>query len=277
MSPFDLTGGPFLQLYAVLFALAFIAGLIIPGWLRPEGNRPRAVGVDELAWLAGGRTRFADALVARLLSRRALSITGGNRFAPERGVAAENAAERSVLALTPAAPWGTIERTLRPHGEAIQERLVASGLLMDGGTTLQMRFWQTLPYLLLIGFGAIKLDVGLARGKPIGFLAIFLTVTAIFALVRFLAVDRKTHGGREALAEARSEADRLRRAPATDETDMAVALFGTAVLAGSSWAPFHQMRSASSSGDGGASSGSDGGGGCGGGGGGGGCGGCGGS
>ncbi|MEZ0241901.1 MAG: TIGR04222 domain-containing membrane protein [Sphingomonas sp.] len=277
MSPFDLTGGPFLQLYGILFGLTLIAGWIIPRWLRPEGNRPRSVSVDELAWLAGGRTRFADALIARLLSRRALSITGGNRFAPDRSQTGETTAERSVLALTPAAPWKMIERTLRPHGEAVQERLIASGLLMDGGTVWQMRFWQTLPYLLLFGFGAIKLDVGLARDKPVGFLTIALLVTAILALVRFLAVDRKTRGGLEALNDARSQSDRMRRAPATDETDMAVALFGTAVLAGSSWSSFHTMRSANASGDSGTSGSSSDGGGCGGGGGGGGCGGCGGS
>jgi uncharacterized protein (TIGR04222 family) len=272
MSPFDLTGGPFLQLYLVLFALTDIAGFIIPRWLRPEGGTPRSVSVDELAFLAGGRPRFAEALVARLLSRGALSITGGNRFAPERE-AGGTAAERSVLALTPAAPFNLIERTLRPHGEAVEARLIGSGLLMDGGTLWQMRFWQTLPYLLLFGFGAIKLDVGLSRDKPVGFLTALLIATAIFALIRFIAVDRKTRGGREALADARTRSDRLRRAPETGETDMAVALFGTAVLAGSSWAPFHQMRSASSSGDSGSSSSSSDGG-CGGGGG---CGGCGGS
>ena len=277
MSPFDLTGGSFLQLYGILFLLTLAAGSIIPRWLRPEGNSPRSVSVDELAFLAGGRTRFADALIARLLSRRALSITGGNRFAPDRREAGETPAERSVLALTPAAPWNVIEGTLRPHARSVEERLIASGLLMDGGTVLQMRFWQTLPYFLLIGFGAIKLDVGLARDKPVGYLAAALIVTAVLALIRFLTVDRKTHGGRETLLAARDQSSRLRRAPATDETDMAVALFGTAVLAGSSWSSFHTMRSANSSGDGGSSSSSDSGGCGGGGGGGGGCGGCGGS
>ena len=276
MSPFDLTGGPFLQLYGILFAFTVIAGFIIPRWLRPEGNRPRAVSVDELAWLAGGRPRFAEALVSRLLTRQALSITN-NKFTADRRDAGESTAERSVLALSPPTGWGTIENTLRIHAGAIEERLVGSGLLMDGGTVWQMRFWQTLPYLLLFGFGGIKLDVGLSRDKPIGFLAMLLIVTVIFALIRFIAVDRKTRGGREALAEAVSRSDRLRRAPATDETDMAVALFGTVVLAGSNWSGFHTMRSASSGSDSGSSSGGDGGSsGCGGGGGGG-CGGCGGS
>jgi uncharacterized protein (TIGR04222 family) len=144
---------------------------------------------------------------------------------------------------------------------------------MDRGTVWQMRFWQTTPYLLLIVFGAIKVDVGLSRDKPVGFLTLLLILTAILALVRFLAVDRRTRGGIEVLADARARSDRLRRAPTPTETGMAVALFGTMVLAGSDMDGFHTMRSASSGGDGGSSSSDGGGGGCGGGG----CGGCGGS
>src|SRR3982751_4138238 len=111
MSPFDLTGGPFLQLYAILFALAFAAGLIIPRWLRPEGSTPRSTSVDELAYLAGGRARFADALVSRLLARRALSMTGKDKFTADAREAGESGAERSVLALSPPTRWSTIERT----------------------------------------------------------------------------------------------------------------------------------------------------------------------
>ncbi|MDK2769515.1 MAG: TIGR04222 domain-containing membrane protein [Sphingomonas sp.] len=79
--------------------------------------------------------------------------------------------------------------------------------------------------------------------------------------------------GTEALSTARKNADRIRRAPQTGETAMAVALFGTAVLAGSEFDAFHKLRAASGDGGGsGGDSGSDGGGsGCGGGG----CGGCG--
>jgi uncharacterized protein (TIGR04222 family) len=274
MSPFDLTGGPFLTLYAVMFALALVAGLIIPRWLRPEGGSAHGLDADRFAYLAGGRDRFGEALTARLLATRALSLARG-KFHTEARDAGRTSAERSVVTLPSPFSWGAVSRTLRPHAATVESRLVADGLLIDGGTTLQMRFWQTLPYLLLLGFGAIKLDVGIARDRPVGFLTIFLIVTAIFALVRFLAVDRRTRAAVEALSNARRTSERLRRAPTVNETDMAVALFGTTVLVGSGWSDFHQMRSSSSSGDSGSSSSSDGGSGCGGGGGG--CGGCGGS
>jgi uncharacterized protein (TIGR04222 family) len=273
MSPFDLTGGPFLALYGALFAIALVAGFAIPRWLRPEGGSPHGLDTDQLAYLAGGRQRFGEALVSRLLASGSLSLVG-SKF-DINGSGGRTAAERSVLALASPASWGAVERAAGRHAGAIEERLVSNGLLMDRGTGLQMRFWQTLPYLLLIGFGLIKWDIGVARDRPVGFLTMFLIATAVFALIRFLALDRRTRVAVEALANARSSSARLKRAATPGEMDLAVALFGTTVLVGSGWAGFHQLRSASSSGDGGSSGSSDGGSGCGGGGGG--CGGCGGS
>ena len=152
---------------------------------------------------------------------------------------------------------------------------MTDGLLMDGWTALQLRFWQTTPYLLLFAFGWTKVQIGEARGKPVGFLIALLVITVVFALLRFAVLDRRTRAGKEVIEEARERSERLRRAPAEGETGLAVALFGTAVLAGSAWGDFHRMRAAS--GDGGSGGGGDGGSGCGGGGcGGGGCGGCGG-
>lgn len=273
MSPFDMTGGPFLQLYFILFILTVVAGIAIPRWLRSEGRSPRTVSVDELAFLAGGRARFADALVSRLLARRALSMVGRDKFQADARETGQDAAERSVLALSSPTRWSAIEHVLQRHADPVEERLVSADLLIDRAAAWQMRFWQTLPYLLLLGFGTIKWEVGISRDRPVGFLTLFLIATAIFALIRFIIVDRRTRGGVETLAKARRRSERLRRAPTPMETDMGVALFGTGVLAGSSWADFHVMRS-SSSGDGGSSGAGDGG--CGGGdGGGGGCGGCG--
>lgn len=272
MSPFDLTGGPFLQLYAGLLVVTIIAGFLIPRWLRPEGRTPRRIDTDELAYLAGGGMRFAETVTARLLSTRQLAMNDKSKFTPG-ALGSGTPVERSVLALPAESSWGKVAAAAGKHAGAVRARLIDSDLLINGGEALQLRFFQTLPYLLLLGFGYTKLLIGESRGKPVGFLTAFLIVTAILALIRFLVLDRKTRAGREALADARSRSERLRRAPAGGEADLGVALFGTAVLVGSDWGGFHTMRQASTSGDGG-SSGGDGGGG-GGGCGGGGCGGCG--
>jgi uncharacterized protein (TIGR04222 family) len=273
MSPFDLTGGPFLQLYGGLLIVTIIAGFTIPRWLRPEGSTPRRIDTDDLAYLAGGGMRFAETVTSRLLATDRLAIAGKGKFAPRQFVGG-TPVERSVLALPNGASWGRVAVAIGKHAGGTRERLIDGGLLMGWGEALQMRFFQTLPYFLLLGFGYTKLLIGESRGRPVGFLTMFLVVTAIFALIRFAALDRKTRAGSEALAEARERSERLRRAPASGETDLGVALFGTAVLVGSDWGDFHRMRTESSGSDG-SSSGGDGGGGGGCGGGGGGCGGCG--
>lgn len=272
LGPFDMTGGPFLTLYAVLLVFTIIAGFVIPRWLRPEGSHRRVTDPGELAWLAGGPTRFADAIVARLLSVGALDMVGKDGFRIVSRDAGRSAAEHGVLALPQPMRWSEVEKTLKAYAEPVARDLASRGLLMDPATTLQMRIWQTSPYVLLLMFGATKWLIGDARDRPVGILTAFLIFTAIFAFIRFFAVDRRTRAGQEALDHMVVQSERLKRAPTNSEVDLAVALFGTTVLAGSGWAGFHTMRSASSSDGGGSSSSSDGGSGCGGGG----CGGCGG-
>lgn len=273
LGPFDLTGGPFLLLYGALLVFTIVVGIAIPRWLRPEGRAPRNPDIDHLAFLAGGTSRLAEAVTTRLLATRQLVMDEKKFLAGELGGA--TAAERSVLALPQPASWEAVAGAIGRHADPIRERLVTDGLLMDGWTALQLRFWQTTPYLLLFAFGWTKVQIGEARGKPVGFLIALLVITVVFALLRFAVLDRRTRAGKEVIEEARERSERLRRAPAEGETGLAVALFGTAVLAGSAWGDFHRMRAAS--GDGGSGGGGDGGSGCGGGGcGGGGCGGCGG-
>ncbi len=274
LGPFDWTGGPFLTLYGVLLVIVIILGFVIPARLRPDGRDQRVRDPDLLAYLAGGRTRFADSIVARLLAGRALAMNGKDKF----DILSRNDArpvEAGVLALSPPLDWSRIERTLRPGAEAIGQRLEQMGLMLDRRERANLRYWALLPYLTLLMFGATKWLIGDARDRPVGFLTILLIVTAILALIRAFTIPKLTVAGADALTEARSKADRIRRAPLPEEMGMAVALFGTGVLVGSELNGFHQMRaSGSDSGSGGGDSGSGGGdgGGCGGGG----CGGCGG-
>jgi uncharacterized protein (TIGR04222 family) len=273
LGPFDLTGGPFLILYIALLAAALVAGFVIPARLRPPGRAQSVTDPDMLAVLTGGKNRFVEAVTARLLARGALGFAGKDSFTAITGARGETAAELRVLALSAPIKFSTIMLQLADYADPVARKLAGTGLYMTDEEAARVRWWQTLPYVLLIGFGTIKLMVGEARGKPVGFLIGLLVLTAICAAFRWFTLDRRTQAGHDAVAEATRSNDRLKRAPTTGEVGTAVALFGTGVLAGSAWQDFHRMRSA---GDGGSSSSdsgsSDGGGsGCGGGG----CGGCG--
>ena len=253
LGPFDLTAGPFLQLYMILFATTMVAGFVIPRWLRPDGRSARMTDTRQLAYLAGGATRFADVVVTRLLAARALVLIGKKSFHVAARSGGDTPAERSVLAIPGEVHWSVIEMALKPYAQPVRRKLITAGLMMDDGLTLQMRFWQTSPYLLLLVFGSIKLLIGVERNRAVGYLTLLMILTAVFAMIRWVVVDRRTRGGHAVLSRARNDAERLRRAPTANETDHAVALFGTSVLIGSGLGDFHALRTASSSDGGGGS------------------------
>uniref|UniRef100_UPI00333F7335 TIGR04222 domain-containing membrane protein n=1 Tax=Sphingomonas sp. TaxID=28214 RepID=UPI00333F7335 len=189
------------------------------------------------------------------------------------GAGGQSAAERAILSLSSPTTFAQLQRVATRAAPATEEALRRAGALIENGAAWQLRLLQTAPYLLLLAFGAIKWDVGVMRDRPVGYLSGLLILTAVLALVRFAVVDRRTRSGLAALPTARESSDRLRRAPLSTETGLAVALFGTMVLSGSAWGEYHRLRASSGGdaavgGDSGSSidsgGGGDGGGGCGG-------------
>ena len=248
LGPFDLTGGPFLALYLFLLVVTVVAGFVIPRRLRPEGRIRRVTDIDQLAYLAGGRARFWDAVAARLLATHALAMIGRDSFSVDARMPNASPAERAVLALPSPARWAEIELALRNYTAPLEQKMINSGLLVTNEERANLRFWATLPYAMLIVFGATKWIIGDMRDRPIGFLSALLAVTALFAIVRWFKVDRRTEAGLDVVADIRDRSDRLRRAPTNAEIGLAVALFGTTVLVGSGFAEFHTLRRASSGG-----------------------------
>lgn len=209
---FDLTGGSFLMVYAGLLAITIVAGFAIPRWLRPEGRRVQPGDPDEIAYLAGGAPRYVDTVVAQLLAKGKIAVEGRSRARIISPPVLASGPERSILALSSPAPWAKVMKAASEHARSIEDRLVRADLLIDRGTTIQLRCWQTAPYLALLLLGAVKWDIGSGRGHPVGYLTALMVITAVLALIRFASVDRRTRGGMEALAGIRSNADRLRRA-----------------------------------------------------------------
>ena len=261
--------GQFLALYGTLLVIAIYLGFAIPRHLRTLGRQPATLGDDQAAYLSGGPSRFFELVIARLMASGAASM------APDRKIAINNTSgrrgpnENRILALASPIGWDAVEKALRPGADMLRDRLVAEQLLMDPDRVAIIRIFQTMPYIVLIALGVSRWRYGNALDHPTGFLTGLLILTAFLAVTRLLTGEWRTSGGIAAIEAAQESAQRLRRAPMVGEFPLAVALFGTVVLASSSWNEFHQMRTDSSS--------SNDGGGCGGGGGGcGGCGGCGG-
>ena len=268
LGPYDLTAGPFLTLYLILLAAAALLSLIIPALLRPSGRRQAVTDSDQLAWMAGGSARVAESALTRLMTARTVEQGLGDQFRIERGATFTNHVEAGIVQLSSPTSWRTILQVAENAGIAIEQRLTAMGMLISPAQMARIRQWQTMPFWLLIAFGIPKLFVGVERERPIGYLTTLLFITFVLAAVRFANVDRRTDAAVEAVKAARSNHQRLKIAPTPPEMGLAVALFGTSVLAGSYYESLHKLRQ--SSGDGGSSSsdsggdGDSGGGGCGG-------------
>ncbi len=268
-NPFDWRAAEFLMLYGGLLALAIIAGFAIVAYLRPEGRGAAVSKDDEFALLAGGRDRLGETVLARMITAGQARIqTTSIHLSPM--AAAASGLDREILALPSPASWSAARKVIGEGAERIERDLVVRGLLMERREMRELGLYAALPLMILFGFGLIRRQLGVAREHPVGYLTALLVATAVFALIRVFAVDRRTKSGIAAVSDAKARSTRLKQAPTQDETGTAVALFGTAVLVGSPLSDLHRLRQS----DGGSGGGGDGGSGCGGGGcGGGGCGG----
>ena len=268
------TGPDFLALYGILLTTCVIAGLWIPANLRPEGRRAGIEDMEEVAILAGGFERHAMAVSSDLMARDALTPGSKKRLRVSNAAVDTGLAGRAVLNEIGDLKLSHLKLATLFEGKKIEADLQRRGLLMDEGDQWKLRWLSVSPYLALIALGLYRFFAGRAEGEATGFLLVMLIVTAVFAVVRFARLNKRTKAGNEVLRDLEQKASRLRRAPVANEAGFAVALFGTAVLVGTPWEQVHAMRNAGAGGgDGGVGGddGGDGGGGCGGG-----CGGCGG-
>ena len=293
-NPLDFYGGSFLILYLAALPWAYLVGTAIKRALRGPNQRNSAQVEDsvELAYLAGGAERAADAALVELMHRDVLGLdySGAPLQAagrldrvwlridaarlqaqaaqmprPVRDAAAVAQREQS-LSRTLAA----LVRVYEPIGAQLRRK----GWWLSRAADVRLRWLGSAPLLALAALGTAKIFVGLARERPVGFLVVLVALTALIALARLLRQQRRTRAGEWALYDASGRAT-------PGEPAVYVALSGTVGVYGSGFADYHILRTppGSSGGDSGSgSSGScsgGGGGGCGGGGGGG-CGGCGG-
>jgi uncharacterized protein (TIGR04222 family) len=263
----DWTADPFLLLYASLM-LAGIAALFI-GRRRMRARVAAHGGelsVWETACLAAGPERAVDAAIADLLQRRAIVLEpDGQRLR----LTAEPATLPEPLSVVARRVGlrGNIDAVIKdslPWLDGPLRALVTRGLLLAPADAAKAALQPVLPLALVLLLGLAKIAVGLSRDKPIGILAFLCAVTGAIVLITAFKRPQRTRAGDALLRELNERYARIARAPRDSELALAVALVGTAALAGSAFDAYHQARQGSGSGDGGSSGDGDGGSGCGG-------------
>ena len=247
--PFTLDGSQFLMLYGLLLVATVTLGHLIPLWFRPAGRYGRINDPDKIALLGGGEVRLAETVLTRLVISEAITHIGDDRFGHGKPGVATSDIDRDIATMMPGS-WRDIEDRIATHGQTLRREFVSLGLMMNDAEIRRMRLTRTLPCLALLIVGVIRIGQGIVNDKPIGYLIILLIITALLGRGLAAIIDQRTSAGQEVLKDATKAAERLSSAPMQSEMPYAVALFGTAVLVGSSLGPLHAMRHPPNSGGG---------------------------
>ncbi|WP_439624383.1 TIGR04222 domain-containing membrane protein [Gemmata sp.] len=291
-NPFALVGAKFLGFLIPMMIGAVALGRVIIS--NHRGPEPVADEVPDLDWeqvafLAGGPARLTTAAASRLVADGSAAVRG-ERLVPlgaprdgatevERAVFAGLPVEKTTAALAPVA------KAVHAAYDAPARQLEADGYLLSRGAKARAWLLGVTPLLaVMLGLALPRFAMGLTHGKSVE----YLIATSMIGLIVGLAVvsagvPRLTRRGEHALAALKERNQTLQTGSAwngSHDAALAVALFGTAALAGSSiafmqdWYPRQTAAASGGCGTSGCGTGGcgDGGGGCGGGG----CGGCGG-
>jgi uncharacterized protein (TIGR04222 family) len=263
-NPLDWQGADFLGLYLTLMPVVVIATLLWRAWLRRQATPPnRSVGAldtSEIAYLAGGPGRALDAAVAELHRRGVLRWDSAQAELRHTGTSAR---------LDP--PLDAVARAFREEGSSavhhaaalealtpVRLKLEQRGLWLSPAQARRIGRLAALPPAALAAFGFAKVAIGVARDKPVGFLVVLGVVMAVFALVMLLSRPGRSRHGEAELERVRSQHPSAKAlAGSRGNLALAVALGGTAILAGTGLAAYHEARAASSSDGSSGSSGSD--------------------
>ncbi len=253
IGPLEYSGIDFLSLYLKLLLGAGVLGFILLRFLNSNIAPTGELTPDEIALLSGGSARVLDALEVRLLASEHLQyspisheLTPGNdarhgavhslaqqlcKVRNQRDHRAQRALEAQVV--TP-----------------IEQNLERQGLLLSSSVRFQIGLFSCVPLLALMIFGALKVMIGLSRGKPVSFLVVVLVLTAIICLITYLKRPIISAGVHPWLKAHRKKLTRLSASPTKTEWPNAVALFGMGALTGTALASYASWRQPpSSSGD----------------------------
>ena len=317
-SPLDFTGPTFLAFYGVLFLLALAAAIFLRRQLLDPTRHPSAgafgrPGADDLdpyeAATLWKNTRLAiNAAIAALERDGAIAIVAREEKGwltskssyravrdgplPPRAFPLEAAVYELVARRESGLPLNELHERLEPVARAMVNSLQERGLLLGPGTAGR-RFLTVVPLLALAAFGVLKIFVGIARDRPVGWL-VLLVILATLVAAYMLGTLRRTRRGWNAIKAARlrhplRKGFSRREVSGGNDVAWLVGLYGIGVLTAGDFGTVQSALAADATrgggagasssggcgggcGGGGGGSGGDGGGGCGGGG----CGGCGG-
>jgi uncharacterized protein (TIGR04222 family) len=202
------SGSQFLLLYADGLLVALTVALVMR-WrarrsLEAEGGAP--LGLAELALLAGGPYRAAGAVIAWMVERRAVLLTGTGRLMAAATVGAAPV-ETAVLRAIDRAPSEVAavasEVAEGPAVLTMQDELVRRGLLLAPAAARAVQRRAVLGLYALIVVGLVRHSAAARHGDATGALTLVLMFTVGLAIVlRRRGIPARTVAGDQVLMAA---------------------------------------------------------------------------
>ncbi|AKI98937.1 uncharacterized protein (TIGR04222 family) [Archangium gephyra] len=249
MNPLDWNGEQFLEAYLPFGLVMLIAASLwrsLLKWSEPsEEPRPGELELDpyQVAMLER-REGGVRAAVAALVHAGALRFESGVLKAvdgpPLRLLPFERAVYEAVAGGLKEV--SQLETKLSRELDRMEEGLRQRGLLLSPEMAERYKYPRFLFYGVALGLGGMKLLVGLWRDKPVGYLVIVILFGMMMGSLLLQGAPRRTKRGDKALAMLRRDNEALRTTAKADgawgamssgSVAMAVALFGTGLLAAS--------------------------------------------
>ena len=216
-NPFDLRGPEFM----VLFGLSYVFSVAIAITLRSTLRRvhPQTIGRPpetlndpyEVAYLAGGESRVAQAATGLLVHsgvfevQRSSKTLVANLPLPSSAHEIEEAVYSAAVATNGKAEGRHFSSFAGSALTTIRNSLAEKGLIETASSFAAAQFWSLVVMCPVLVLGVVKLNVGLSRQKPVGFLIAGLVV--VVATMVWFAIRRphRTAAGNRLLGQLTGE------------------------------------------------------------------------
>jgi uncharacterized protein (TIGR04222 family) len=242
MNPFNLTGPQFLLFYSLTGVTILF---MLRHWRRhQEAGYAAPSRLDDpylFAMLRGGEQEAVRVALMSLMDRKLVVVQGEDQLARAPGVSAssvERDIEKAIILYLdqPHLALSVIsgvsrDRALADYGHTLQ-RMNLLPTAEQNGARLKLLL---IGLAVLLGLGAAKVAVGMARHRPVIFLVLLIIALGIAACV--VCFPRRTVGGdqmvrnmKELFAGLRDRAASLHAGGATSELAWLGAVFGMAAV-----------------------------------------------
>jgi uncharacterized protein (TIGR04222 family) len=246
LNPLDISGPDFLGFYIWLNCIVVGMALMLRRMLQPR--QPSAMSLSELdlyetAYLSGGTDRVVQVAITQLAAQDCVELKTTGTIALKNELPhPTHAIERAVArAIGKTGNLGSIKRHVESSMPPLRDRLIQANLIVPASQTQKIQRYPALLMGASLGLGLIRLVVGIAHQRPVGYLIILCAIVALIAAAfATLQPRRMTAAGDRLLQQLRQGVNSSLSDLPVPELVMAVALVGSAGLVNTSYGNWHR-------------------------------------